>query len=276
VNRQLRGNGGPLEDRPSGLAVAQTCAVPGDLRANVAEHLRLARLASNRGAELVLFPELSLTGYEIESAERLALTPDDPRLDPLRDLAAVSNTVLVAGAPLRVGRRLFIGAMVVTPDRRTRVYTKRRLGAFGEAARVDGVPPPPERTAFRAGRRDPLVRLGGQRAAIAVCADIGDPAHAARAAARGAGAYLASMFVIPSDYHADATRLRGYAIRHGFIVAMANHGAPTGGLRAAGASTIWSAEGAELLRLPTAGPGVGVAIREGNRWLVTIEACDVT
>jgi len=267
-------NGGAVADRRWGLAVAQTCAVPGDLRANVAEHLRLARLASTEGAELVLFPELSLTGYEIESAGRLALTPEDARLDPLRDLAAESNTVLVAGAPIRVGGQLYIGAVILPPDRRTRVYTKRRLGAFGEAARVDGVPPPPERTVFRAGRRDPLVRLRGRRAAIAVCADIGDPAHAARAAARGASAYLASMFVIPSDYHADATRLRGYASRHGFVVAMANHGAPTGGLRAAGASVIWSPDGAELLRLPTAGPSVGIAIREGDRWMVTIEASD--
>ena len=38
------------------IAVAQTCPVPGDVQADVHEHLRLARLAAGEGAQTVVFP----------------------------------------------------------------------------------------------------------------------------------------------------------------------------------------------------------------------------
>ena len=63
-------------DRRS-IAVAQTCPVRGDVDANLDEHLRLAGCAASEGALLVLFPELSLTGYEIGLADRLAIQFDE-------------------------------------------------------------------------------------------------------------------------------------------------------------------------------------------------------
>lgn len=51
--------------RSRSIAVAQTCPVAGDVQANLDEHLRLARLAAEEGAQVVVFPELSLTGYEL-------------------------------------------------------------------------------------------------------------------------------------------------------------------------------------------------------------------
>ncbi len=45
------------------IALGQTNSTVGDLSGNVDRMLRMARLASDRGAELIVFPELSLTGY---------------------------------------------------------------------------------------------------------------------------------------------------------------------------------------------------------------------
>ena len=47
------------------LAVAQSIAKPGDLDGSIADHVRLASQAADQGAKLVVFPELSLTGYSI-------------------------------------------------------------------------------------------------------------------------------------------------------------------------------------------------------------------
>ena len=47
------------------IAVAQTCLVAGNVQGNLDEHIRLARLAAKEGAQVVVFPELSLTGYEL-------------------------------------------------------------------------------------------------------------------------------------------------------------------------------------------------------------------
>lgn len=237
------------------LAAAQTVPVRGDVEANLAEHVRLARMAAEQQAEIVVFPELSLTGYEIELARQLVFEQNDPRLAPLMGL----GLTIIAGAPVRIGDRLHIGAFIIPPDGEVAVYTKQRMGAFSAAARVDGDVPPAEATVFEPGDANPLVLFGGNTAAVAVCADVGRPAHAQAAADRGAKTYLASMFVIPSEYDREAATLQSYAVRHSMAVVFANYGGPTGGLASAGRSAIWSPMGELLVRLEATGSGVAVA-----------------
>ena len=240
------------------IAIAQTCPRRGDVPANIAEHLHLARVAAEKNARVVLFPELSLTGYELDLAQSLAFTEDDPRLAPLRDLAAQHSITLIVGAPVRLGARLYIGAFLLHPDRTVDLYTKQHLGAFSASAAVDGTVPPAERTAFEPGDRNPLLSIGEHTAAIAICADIGRPSHPQAAADRGATIYLASMFVIPSEIEGERTKLRQYAIQHRMLVAFANYGCPSGGLASAGGSAAWSASGEGLVELDREGPGVAI------------------
>lgn len=243
------------------IAVAQTCPVAGDVQANLDEHVRLARLAATEGAEVVVFPELSLTGYELTLAADLAFSEGDPRLAPLLDVAAVQGITLIAGAPVRVGSSLHIGAFILFPDRTSGLYTKHHLGAFPPSAgcdSCDGTMPPAEATVFQPGDHDPLIRFGGNMAAVAICADIGRPAHAQRAADRNADTYLASMFVIPSDLEGEVSKLRRYAVHYGMMTALANFGGPSGGLRSAGRSAIWSATGELLVQLEASDSGVAV------------------
>lgn len=254
-----------MSDRPS-IAVAQTCPVGGDVRANVDEHCRLARRAADEGARVVVFPELSLTGYELSVARELAFTEDDPRLRPLIETAASESTTLIVGAPVRAGQRLHIGALILRSDRTTDVYTKHRLGAFSASAAVDGTVPPAEATVFEPGSRNPSVTCGDGTAAMAICADVQQPSHPREAAERGADVYLASMFVIPSELDRDAATLAGYAADHGMVVALANYGAATGGLAAAGCSSIWSQTGELLVRLDAAGAGVALAADTDDGW----------
>jgi predicted amidohydrolase len=244
---------------PRTLAAAQTVPVRGDVEANLAEHVRLARMAAEQRAEVLVFPELSLTGYEIELAAALAFEERDARLEPLREAAAAHGMTVIAGVPARLDSRLHIGAFILSPDGGIALYTKQRMGAFSEAAGVDGIVPPAEATVFQPGDANPLVLFGGHTAAVAVCADIGRPSHAQAAAERGATTYLASMFVIPSEFEGDAAKLQSYAVRHSMAVVLANYGGPTGGLAAAGRSSIWSATGELLVQLGTSGSGVAVA-----------------
>ncbi|MGA4814923.1 nitrilase-related carbon-nitrogen hydrolase [Pseudomonas aeruginosa] len=52
------------------IAAAQSCAHPADLPRSLDDHLRLMRIAQARGVRLLVFPELSLTGYEPTAAAR--------------------------------------------------------------------------------------------------------------------------------------------------------------------------------------------------------------
>jgi predicted amidohydrolase len=248
--------------RSRSIAVAQTCPVAGDVQANLDEHVRLAHLAAAEGAEVIVFPELSLTGYELALAPRLAFSEDDPRLSPLLDVAASQEAILVVGAPVRVGSVLHIGAFILSPNRTTDFYTKQRLGAFPPSASCDSCDgstvPPPEATVFQPGDRNPLIRFGNNLAAVAICADIGRPAHPQQAAERGANIYLASMFVIPSDLEGEVSKLRRYAVQHRMMTALANFGSPSGGLQSAGRSAIWSETGELLVQLEANGSGIAV------------------
>jgi len=261
--------------QPYSISVAQTCPVRGNVTANLSEHLQLAQLASEHGARLVLFPELSLTGYELDLADALALSQEDPRLDPLRDAACSYRLTIIAGAPVRLSSRLHIAAFIMDAQRGINLYTKQRLGSFGESARCDGTLPPPEPAIFEPGSLDPLLEFDADRAALAICADIGDVQHAQRAAARGATSYLASTFVIPSEFNSDSERLRGYATKHAMAIGLANFGRSTGGLKAAGRSSIWSEGGELLAQLPSTGTGIAVTTRSSSGWhgeVVMLEA----
>lgn len=248
------------------IAAAQTIPVRGDVEANVAEHVRLAETAARFQARILVFPELSLTGYELDLAGDLAFSERDSRLARLLEVAAALSMIIIAGAPVRIGPRLHIGALILQPDGTTEVYAKHHLGAFSTGASRDGIVPPAEATVFAPGDRNPLVRFGDVTAAVAICADTGRPSHPRHAADRGAKAYLASMFVIPSEFQRETEKLRVYAARHSMAVAFANYGAPSGGLASGGRSAIWSETGELLAQLEETGAGVAVATEWDTGW----------
>lgn len=51
--------------KPSRIALAQISSVLGDVERNVARHIEWTERAIERGADAIVFPELSLTGYTL-------------------------------------------------------------------------------------------------------------------------------------------------------------------------------------------------------------------
>ena len=68
------------------LALAQIDPVLGDMKANIGKHIAMADKAHSAGAHLVVFPELSLTGYSVKDMNwdlALNLARDTRALAPL-------------------------------------------------------------------------------------------------------------------------------------------------------------------------------------------------
>jgi len=252
--------------RARSIAAAQTIPIRGDVDANVEQHVRLVHAAAEEQAQVLVFPELSLTGYELDLANELAFSERDPRLAPLVELASSYRMTLIVGAPVRIGSRLYLGAFIVSSDGAVDLYTKHHLGAFPSSASPDGTVPAAEGTVFHPGNRNPLLRFGDNTAAVAVCADTSRPSHPKEAAERGARTYLASTFIIPSDLEKETASLRAYAVRHSMAVVLANYGGPSGGLASGGGSAIWSEKGELLAQLERIGTGVAVAIERDASW----------
>src|SRR5450759_5109861 len=78
------------------LAVAQIAPTLGDLEKNLALHEKMARQAIEQSANLLVFPELSLTGYFLkDQVPSVALRADSPLLQRFRELS--SRVAMVLG-----------------------------------------------------------------------------------------------------------------------------------------------------------------------------------
>lgn len=85
------------------IAAAQVTSVRGDIDRNIATHATAIGATAERGVSVLMFPELSLTGYEPDLATELAITVLDSRLVPLAKLAGQHQVEVIVGAPLRNG-----------------------------------------------------------------------------------------------------------------------------------------------------------------------------
>ncbi|MET8910055.1 carbon-nitrogen hydrolase family protein [Micromonospora sp. NPDC004551] len=219
---------------PLRLAVAQPLCRSHDVAGNAERHAAAVRAA---GARVVVFPELSLTGYELEAD---ALNPADTRLAPLVAACADSGALALAGAPV-AGRH--IAVLAVDGDGARVAYRKMWLGGA-------------ESRHFRPGPEPAVLDVDGWRLGLAVCKDTGIPAHAAETVARGADAYLAGVLESADDAAVPEERASRIATAHEVWVALASFAGATGGgyAQAAGGSGIWSPDGVAVAR---AGAGVG-------------------
>ena len=96
------------------IALAQIDPALGDLHKNVTLHVEMAREAVGRGAGLVVFPELSLTGYSVKDMNLgLALRPDNPPpvLTPLLE-ASNKITILAGGIEEDTSFRIYNSAFL--------------------------------------------------------------------------------------------------------------------------------------------------------------------
>ncbi|NBF06221.1 carbon-nitrogen hydrolase family protein [Pseudomonas sp. Fl5BN2] len=243
------------------LAAAQSVSVAGDLQANLDRHRRLMQLAAQQGVQLLVFPELSLTGYEPQLAADLALAPDSLALQSLRNLARELGLTAVVGMPIRLSADgpVLVGALVLGADGSLAVYSKQHLHAGEERA-------------FAPGTGGAPLSLGGETVALAVCADFCHASHVQSAVDAGAGVYAAGVLISEGGYATDSALLQGYARDHGILVMIANHGGPSGGWACAGRSAVWGTQGELLGAVEGVGEALLIARRDAGRWQTEVLA----
>ncbi len=155
------------------LCAVQYASVTGDIEGNVERHVEYVELAAAQGADLVLFPELSLSGYEPTLAKSLATHVEDPQLDVFQRLSDAHGIVIAAGLPLVTSRKPQIGMVVFQPHTGRQAYAKQRL-------HDDELP------YFSRGKRPMLIETREHRLALAICHESLLPDHVATAASLGA------------------------------------------------------------------------------------------
>ena len=114
------------------LALAQIAPVLGDLAQNVALHQKNLAEAKAAGADLVIFPELSLTGYQLQDlAPEVAMRRNDPRLLALATLTAGGPSAVVSFVESTDDHRLYAAAALLERGEVRHVARKCYLPTYG-------------------------------------------------------------------------------------------------------------------------------------------------
>ena len=206
---------------PLNVAVAQVASVLGDVPANRRKHLDVIDTARSAGVDVLVFPEMSLTGHGAgPDTLRLALRRDDPII---ADLARASGAMCTVFGMIEEGAsaQFYNAAIAVRDGAIVFVHRKINLATYGKLE--DG-------KHFAAGRRvDTFELMHDWRASVMICADLWNPALVHLAAVQGATVMLApissAIEAVGTDFDNPGgwdVNLRFYALTYGLPVAMAN------------------------------------------------------
>jgi predicted amidohydrolase len=219
------------------VAAVQFEPALGDVPGNLARLEVLAGKAAGRGASLVVFPECSLSGYELErdEAARVAVDSTGPEVRRLRGMADRLDVTLVVGLLERSADALFNAALTLVPDRGPVVYRKTHLPRMGVdrfCARGDG-PYRPVAT--------PIGLIG-----VLICYDLRFPEPARLLALAGA-----RLIAVPTNWPATATDypeflLRARASENRLAIVAADRMGEDRGVHYLGRSQIVAADGTVL------------------------------
>lgn len=214
-------------------------------------------LAVSLGAEIIIFAELSITGYEPALAKQLATGPDDCRFDDFQRIADTDRVTVGVGVPTHFESGVSITLVLFRPHQARQTYSKQYLHPDEEPFFVSG--------------SSSLELFGNQaKVALAICYEISIPEHAEGACRRGAKTYVASVAKSVSGVANAAERLSNIAKTHSMTVLMANCVGNCDNFECGGKSSVWNQQGVLVGQLDDTSEGVIVLDTETQQ--VTVKS----
>lgn len=224
------------------VALAQLNMLVGDIEGNAQKIITTTREQADAGADLVVFPELALTGYPPED---LLLRPDlMVRVNAQLDLIAqVSHkTAVLVGHPWPEDGTLYNALSVYAEGRLLIRYYKQKLPNYGVFD---------ELRYFSAGDKNALLELNGVRLGLLICEDLWFDAPVDALHAAGAEV-IVSINASPYDQEKPQVRqrlLEGHCRRTGLPLLYLNQIGGQDELVFDGCSKVFNAQGEMTHRL---------------------------
>ena len=149
------------------IAAAQIDCALGDIAANVQKISDFAAHAKDAGAEFVVFPEMSDTGYSMSVIRQRATRWNEGAVPQLRKLAARLSIAVICGVSERDGDCIY-NSQVVIDSTGEIIGHYRKTHLFSPA-------PVEEHLCFAAGDCLASVDLAGMRLGLSICYDLRFP-----------------------------------------------------------------------------------------------------
>ena len=210
------------------VAALQTTRTPGDVRANLEELTRAAEEARAVGAELLVTPEMFVTGYAVEG--RLEELAAEEFLEPVQALARRLGLAIVLGGPEPTAAGVHNSAWFVDD-------TGEVAAVYRKAHLFDDM----DRRMFVAGDEPfAVVEHRGVRMALMICYDVEFPEVVRAAALSGAHLVVVPTAQMrPFEFVAESV-VRTRAWENHVYVAYVNHDGREGDLEYVSRSSVIS------------------------------------
>ena len=225
------------------ICVAQTQPVTGDIQRNIDSHKKIIDVAVSQGADLIIFPELSLTGYEPTLASDLATNQDDKRFEVLQQTSDKCRITIGAGVPTKNGAGTSISMILFQPDASSMVYSKKYLHAD-------------EYPFFVSGQNLTDLNICNTPIALAICYEISIGEHTDNALQNGAKIYIASVAKFTSGIEKALKTLSETAKKYAVTVMMSNCVGFSDGGECGGKSSLWNDKGELMAQLDASHEGI--------------------
>jgi predicted amidohydrolase len=223
------------------IGVAQTRSIKGDIQKNIIDHKKIIDLAISYQADTIIFPELSLTGYEPELAKELATDIDDKRFDDFQTISDASSITIGVGMPIKADGGSCIGMILFQPYKARQLYSKKYLHADEEPF-------------FISGENNPVLK--DNKIALAICYELSVPEHSANAFNNGAKIYIASVAKSASGMENAAKALSEMAHKYSMTVLLSNCTGYCDNFESAGKTSVWNDKGLLLAQLNDSNEGL--------------------
>lgn len=238
------------------VAVYQCPPLPLDPAANLHRLHQVAMEA--KGADLLVLPEMFMTGYNIgaEAVGTLAEVYNGEWAQQIGRIAKAAGLAIVYGYPERTADGQIYNALQLIDAHGERLCNYRKSHLFGDL----------DRSMFSSGEAElPVVELNGWKLGFLICYDLEFPENARRLALAGAELIVVpTANMIPFDFVADVT-VRARAFENQCYVAYANYCGHEGDIQYCGQSSIAAPDGS---RIALAGLDEALIVGELDRQLM--------
>lgn len=220
------------------IGIAQIKTIAGNFPVSLVHHERFIYTACKLNTDLLVFPELSLMGYDPVQSTKFALKRGDKALERFQELSNRQKITLGIGvSEKKATGGIGISMFFYQPRAPQRFYTKQVLH-------------PDEFPYFEAGTRQVLLHTGGLRICPAICYESLLPNHAKQAYRKGANLYLASVAKREAGVATATNHYSWVARTYSMPVIMANSVGSCAGFESAGESAVWTKSGKLAGKLP--------------------------
>lgn len=212
------------------ISIAQIKPIKGNIEENIKNHIKWIEKAVINNADMIVFPELSITGYEPLLAKNLAIDKTDSCLEIFQEISNKSNITIGIGAPTKEKENIFISMIIFTPNKEKIIYSKQYLY-------------PTETSIFTPSKNKLILEMHNEKIAPAICYELSNKEHYEYAYKNNCSIYLASVLNSVNGIDADLKKLGEIAKNYKMITLMSNYVGESGGYKCAGKSSVWNQRG---------------------------------